>query len=77
MDRTLNLLKKMVSCIGGQVIVTSGHVVGYRDTDNQFCKLFVKGDFIFLEQVSGPERGLKAEIATLSDLLSREAEAIS
>ncbi len=74
MDRTLNLLKKMVTLSGGKIIVASGHAVGFRDTDNELRKLFAKGDLVFLEQVSGPERGKRAEVDTLSVLLAKDRE---
>ncbi len=69
MNTVLDLLKMLATNMGGTIICASGHAVGFRDTDNTFRKLVVQDDSVILEQVSGPERGKRAEVAKLSSLV--------
>jgi hypothetical protein len=70
MNSDLDLLKMLATDMGGTIICASGRAVGFRDTDNMFRKLVVHGDSVILEQVSGPERGKRAEVAKLSSLVA-------
>ncbi len=69
MSTTTDILKKLVDELGGTIIVATDRAIGFRDTDQTFRKLLVEGDSIILVQVSGPEKGMRAEIASLSSLL--------
>jgi hypothetical protein len=74
MTATLRILNLIVREMGGRIISSAGRSVGFKDADNQIRKLTVVDDDIILEQISGPERGKRAGIATLSAMLKAAAE---
>ncbi len=71
MDPTLRLLRMIVREMGGRIISSGGRSVGFKDTNDQLRKLTVVDDDIILEQISGPDRGKKAEVACLSSLMKK------
>ena len=69
MNTVLDILKKLATDMGGTVICSSDRAVGFRDTDNTFRKFLILDDAVLIEQVSGPERGKRTEVAKLSSLI--------
>jgi phosphoserine phosphatase len=70
--RTRELLHHLVEDMGGTVIATRGSKVGFTVRDGQerkLCKLLVQGDAVFIEYVSGSQKGRVTQVASLSNLL--------
>ena len=68
---TIRILRELATGMGGTVIAQGERSIGFSMKDGKrksLLKLAAVGDRVILEQVSGPDKGKKAEVASLSEI---------